>query len=690
MSRANLLIELGTEELPPKALRALRDAFADGMRRELAAAQITFGHVAAYAAPRRLAVQIDDALTRQPDQIEEKAGPALAAAFDADGQPTPAALGFARSCGVAVDALERHDEGKRSRLIYRATRPGQSLRDLLPQLVERALDTLPTPKRMRWGAGRHEFVRPIHWLVMLLDSDVVEGSVLGVPAGRQSRGHRFLAPDPVVLDQPADYLECLMAAHVVADFDARRARIAEGVAAAAAALGGEAVLDDDLLDEVTALTEWPVPLAGRFEAHFLEVPAEALMSSMRGHQKYFPVRDAQGGLLNHFITVANLESRDPVQVIAGNERVIRPRLADAAFFFEQDRKQPLAARREALRTVTYQAELGSLFDKTERLAALSRWLAGRIGGDVALAQRAGMLSKCDLMSEMVGEFDELQGIMGAHYARLDGEADEVASALREQYLPAFAGDVLPTTLTGCALGLADRLDTLVGIFGMGQIPTGSRDPYGLRRAAIGLLRILIERGLDMDLREMLGQARAGYGALKVEPVEPVFAYVIERLRAIYEDQGITPEVFMAVMARAPSVPVDIDRRVHAVNHFRHLPEAMALAAANKRVANILAKSETAPGASAVDPALFKEAAEADLFAALTDLQAVVAPLVAQADYQGTLAALATLRAPVDAFFDTVLVNAEDPALRANRFALLARLHALFWEVADISLLCPAK
>lgn len=690
MSRANLLIELGTEELPPKALRALRDAFAAGMQRELAAAQIAFGRVAAYATPRRLALRIDDALTGQPDQIEEKAGPALAAAFDADGKPTPAALGFARSCGVAVDALERHGEGKRSRLIYRATRPGQPLRDLLPQLVERALETLPTPKRMRWGAGRHEFVRPIHWLVMLLGTDVVEGSVLGVPAGRHSRGHRFLAPDPVVLDQPADYLERLMAAHVVADFDVRRARIAQGVAAAAAALGGEAVLDDDLLDEVTALTEWPVPLAGQFEAHFLEVPAEALMSSMRGHQKYFPVRNAQGGLLNHFITVANLESRDPAQVIAGNERVIRPRLADAAFFFEQDRKQPLIARREALRSVTYQAELGSLFDKTERLAALSRWLAGRIGGDVALAQRAGMLSKCDLMSEMVVEFDELQGIMGAHYARLDGEADEVASALREQYLPAFAGDVLPTTLIGCALGLADRLDTLVGIFGMGQMPTGSRDPYGLRRAAIGLLRILIERGLDMDLREMLGQARAGYGALKVEPVEPVFAYVMERLRAIYEDQGISAEVFMAVMARAPSVPVDIDRRVHAVNHFRHLPEAMALAAANKRVANILAKSETAPGGSAVDPGLFKEAAEGILFAALTGKQAEVAPLVAQADYQGALVALATLRAPVDAFFDTVLVNAEDPALRANRFALLARLHALFWEVADISLLCPAK
>lgn len=690
MSHADLLVELGTEELPPKALRSLRDAFAEGMRRELAAAHVTCGAVAAYATPRRLAVHIEAVALQQPDQLDEKLGPTLAAAFTADGAPTPAALGFARSCGVTVEALARQGEGKQARLVHRAVRPGQPTRDLLPSLVTRALETLPTPKRMRWGAGRDEFVRPLHWLVMLLGTEVVEGTVLGVASGRHSRGHRFHAPDPIALDRPADYLERLMAAHVVADFDARRARIVQGVKTAAAALGGEAVLDDDLLDEVTALTEWPVPLAGRFDARFLEVPPEALMSSMRGHQKYFPVRDASGRLLNHFITLANLESRDPAQVIAGNERVIRPRLSDAAFFFEQDRKQPLAARREGLRAVTYQAELGSLFDKTERLAALAGWVAAQIGGDVALARRAGMLSKCDLMTEMVGEFDELQGIMGEHYARLDGEAPEVACALREQYLPAFAGDALPATPTGCALALADRLDTLVGIFGMGQAPTGSRDPFGLRRAAIGLLRILIERELSLDLRALLTEARAGFGVLKDEPAPPVCAYVLERLRAVYEEQGIPAEVFLAVMARAPTVPLDIDHRVQAVDHFRRLPEAMALAAANKRVANILAKSEVAPGEGRIDPERFVEPAERALFEALGERQAAIAPLLARRDYTAALTALADLRAPVDAFFDTVLVNAEDPALRANRFALLAALQALFWEVADISQLCPAR
>lgn len=690
MSHAELLIELGTEELPPKALRSLRDAFAEGMRRELAAVHVAFGAVAAYATPRRLAVHIEAVALQQPDRLEEKLGPAVAAAFTADGAPTPAALGFARSCGVAVEALARQGEGKQERLVHRAVRPGQPTRDLLPSLVARALQTLPTPKRMRWGAGRDEFVRPLHWLVMLLGTEVVDGTVLGVASGRHSRGHRFHAPDPILLEGPGDYLERLLAGRVVADFDARRTRIVEGVRAAAAALGGAAVLDEDLLDEVTALTEWPVPLAGRFDARFLEVPPEALMSSMRGHQKYFPVRDASGRLLNHFITLANLASRDPAQVIAGNERVIRPRLSDAAFFFAQDRKQPLAARRDALRTVTYQAELGSVFDKTERLARLAAWIAAQIGGEVALAERAGMLSKCDLMTEMVGEFDELQGIMGEHYARLDGEAADVACALREQYLPAFAGDALPATPTGCALALADRLDTLVGIFGMGQAPTGSRDPFGLRRAAIGLLRILIERELNLDLRELLTEARAGFGALKDEPVLPVFAYVLERLRAVYEERGIPAEAFLAVTARAPTVPLDIDRRVQAVDHFRLLPEAMALAGANKRVANILAKSELAPGEGRIAPERFVEPAERALFEALEERRAAIAPLLAQRDYTAALTALADLGAPVDAFFDTVLVNAEDPALRANRFALLAALQALFWEVADISQLCPAR
>jgi len=690
MRREDLLVELGTEELPPKALRALRDAFAAGMARELTAARLDFGAVTAYAAPRRLAVKIIDVLAQQPDQVEEKLGPALVAAFTAEGAPTQAALGFARGCGVEVAALEHIGEGKQARLMHRMLRPGEPTSALLPALVSRVLDGLPIPKRMRWGANRHEFVRPAHWLVLLFGTEIVPGEVLGVAAGRHSRGHRFHAPAPIALACPADYPGCLETAFVLADFDRRRARIEAGVTAAATALGGEAILDPALLDEVTALTEWPVPLVGSFEKRFLDVPAEALIASMKGHQKYFPVQDADGRLLNRFITLANLESRDPAQVIDGNERVIRPRLTDAAFFFEQDCKQPLAARFERLRSVTFQVELGSLADKTERVIALAGWIAERIGADPALARRAALLSKCDLMTDMVGEFDELQGIMGAHYARLDGEPEEVALALREQYLPAFAGDALPTTLTGCVLGLADRLDTLVGIFGIGQPPTGSKDPFGLRRAAIGVLRILIERELELDLRLTLDQARAGYGSFKQEPVDAVRAYILERLRAVYEDQSIPAEVFLAVMARDPATALDFDRRVRAVDHFRRLPEAAALAAAQKRVANILAKSQADATPADVNPALLQEPAEQALFEALAAKRAETGPLLTQRDYTAALSALAALRAPVNAFFDSVLVNAEDPARRANRLALLAQLRALFWEVADIAQLPAAK
>ena len=690
MRREDLLIELGTEELPPKALRALRDAFAAGVAQELTASRLDFGTITAYATPRRLAVKVTDVLAQQPDQVEEKLGPALAAAFTPEGTPTQAALGFARGCGVEVAALEQLGEGKRARLIYRMLRPGKPTAALLPTLVSRALDGLPIPKRMRWGANRHEFVRPVHWLVLLFGTEIVPGEVLGVAAGRHSRGHRFHAPAPIPLTCPADYPDCLETAFVLADFDRRRARIEAGVTAAAAASGGEAILDPALLDEVTALTEWPVPLVGSFEKRFLDVPAEALIASMKGHQKYFPVQDTDGRLLNRFITLANLESRDPAQVIDGNERVIRPRLTDAAFFFEQDCKQPLADRFERLRSVTFQVELGSLADKTERVIALAGWIAERIGADPALARRAALLSKCDLMTDMVGEFDELQGIMGAHYARRDGEPEEVALALREQYLPAFARDALPTTLTGCVLGLADRIDTLVGIFGIGQPPTGSKDPFGLRRAAIGVLRILIERSLELDLRLTLDQARAGYGSLKQEPADAVRTYILERLRAVYEDQNIPAEVFLAVMARDPATLPDFDRRVRAVDHFRRLPEAAALAAAQKRVANILAKSQADATPADVDPALLQEPAEQALFEALAAKRAETGPLLRQRDYMAVLAALAALRAPVDAFFDAVLVNAEDPALRANRLALLAQLRALFWEVADIAQLPAAR
>ncbi len=691
MSNRDFLVELGTEELPPKALKSLRDAFAAGIEKGLTDARLAYDRIEAYAAPRRLAVKVIQLVEQQPDAVQEKFGPAVAAAFDAEGKPSKAAEGFARGCGVEVAELERAMDGKNERLVFRAKVHGQPAVALLPGIVEQSLNELPIPKRMRWGATRHEFVRPAHWLVMLFGSDVVPTQLLGIQAGRETRGHRFHCPEGLSLASPADYPAALVDAYVQADFDARRALIKAEVEKLAAGLGGVAVIAPDLLDEVTSLNEWPVPLAGSFEERFLKVPAEALMSSMQGHQKYFPVKQADGSLLNKFITVSNLVSRDPQKVVDGNERVIRPRLTDAAFFFEQDRKHTLASRRERLKTITFQADLGSVWDKSERVAKLAGWIAANIGGDAGQAIRAGELCKCDLVTDMVGEFDELQGIMGEYYARFDGEPGEVPAAMREQYLPKFAGDALPETLTGCAVAIADRLDTLVGIFGIGQLPTGSKDPFALRRASISVLRILVEKGFKLDLRSALTIAREGFSGLKHGEgvVEQVLTYMLERFRAQYEEQGIPVEVFQAVMARNPSEPLDIDARVQAVNAFRQLAEAEALAAANKRVANILAKSE-AGAVGAVNAALLAEPQEQALFEALGAKSGEVASLLAKRDYTAFLAALASLRVPVDAFFDKVLVNAEDEALRNNRFALLAQLRALFLEVADISLLAAAK
>ena len=565
--------------------------------------------------------------------------------------------------------------------------------ELLPALVEKALQELPIPKRMRWGARRAEFVRPVHWLVMLYGSEVVDCEILEQKAGRNTRGHRFHAAGELTLAKPSDYSAVLRNHFVEPCFKVRRDKIVAQVEKLAESLGGKAVIERDLLDEVTALVEWPVALAGKFEQRFLQVPQEALISSMSEHQKYFHVVDANGKLLPHFITVSNIESTTPEKVIDGNERVIRPRLSDAAFFFNTDLKTPLADRREKLKAIVFQAELGTLFDKSERVAKLAACIAEKIGGNVAWARRAAELSKCDLVSNMVQEFDTMQGIAGSYYAQHDGEPAEVAAAMQEQYLPKFAGDAVPQTLTGCALALADRLDTLVGIFGIGQIPSGSKDPFALRRASIGVLQILLQRGLNIDLRDVIAAAHSNFSvSLKNADVQnQVLDYIIERMRALCLDDKISAETFNAVAAKQLSVPLDIQQRVLAVHHFTQLPEAASLAAANKRVSNILNKSAADVAVSStVDTALLQEAAEKTLAAALAEKQQQVAPLFAQRDYSGTLSALASLREPVDAFFDGVMVMADDAALRNNRLALLAQLRALFLQVADISQLVPDK
>lgn len=686
------LVEIGTEELPPKALKALHDSFRDGLEAGLRAAGLPFGRLHPFAAPRRLAVLVEALGAHQPDQQIEKLGPNVANAFGADGKPTRAAEGFARSCGVDFAQLTRVDTDKGERLAFRATQPGRASVELLPQIVADALDGLPIPKRMRWGARRTEFVRPVHWLVMLYGGEVVDADILGIRAGGETRGHRFHANRPFALNNAADYqLTLENEAFVVADFSERRGRIRRQVEALGEKLGGRAVIDEALLDEVTGLVEWPVALAGSFEARFLAVPQEALISSMKEHQKYFHVVDADGKLLPHFITVSNIESSDPQQVIAGNERVIRPRLADAAFFYETDLKTPLAQRRETLKSVVFQEKLGTVFDKTERIAALAAFIAGQIHGNAAWARRAGELSKADLVSAMVGEFDDMQGIAGCYYARHEGEPEEVAEALREHYQPRFAGDELPATLTGVAVALADRLDTLVGIFGIGQPPTGSKDPFALRRAALGVLRLIVEKGFDLDLRECLAQAQAGYPQLagQAQLVDSVLAYMIERFRAWFEEERIPVEVFLAVSAKNLSKPLDINQRVHAVHRFSQLPEAAALAAANKRVSNLLAKQGDA-ALPPLDLKLLREPAEMALGMQICELAQKAMPLLASRRYREGLELLAGLRGAVDTFFDEVMVMVEDETLRNNRLALLAMLRGLFLEVADISLLAPAK
>ena len=700
----DLLAEIGTEELPPQTLRGLSEAFAAAVGEGLAGAGLACRAVEPFATPRRLALIARGVPDRIPGRTRERRGPALGQAFDDAGEPTRAALGFARSCGVEVGDLGRLETAKGAWLAHRIEEPPRPAADLVPGVVEAALAELPIARRMRWGAGDAEFVRPVHWVVLLLGGEVVEATVLGVRSGRETRGHRFHHPGPIPLADAGEYVEKLRApGRVLASFAERRALVEGLVADAAAGLGGRAVAGGDLLDEVTALVEWPVAVAGRFEERFLDLPRGVITATLQGHQRYFPVedededghgaRDGDGKLRAAFITISNIESRRPDAVRAGNERVVRPRLQDAAFFVRADRERPLPAYRSALDGVVFQERLGSMAAKSDRVMSLVRHVARAAGLDAdetGAAARAAELYKCDLVTAMVGEFPDLEGYMGACYARAGGEPGEVADAIEEAYLPRFAGDAIPRSPAGRALALAERLDTLAGIFGIGSGPTGDRDPFALRRSALGALRILVEGEVDADLEALVRHAVEGYGEVLDAGHEAlageVFEFMMERLRG-WSDAP--PDVFAAVRARRPTRPLDFVRRMDAVRSFRALPEAASLAAANKRIANILRQvDEIDPGAarrrSEVDPALFAEPAEGHLADRVSEVAPGVEALLARGDYTEAMTALAGLREGVDEFFDRVQVMADDPAVRGNRLALLARIGDLFLETADIS------
>ena len=708
--RLPLIIELGTEELPPKALDDLVGAFARGVVEGLEKRGIAadYASAKAYASPRRLAVHIADVAVAQPEQTVERRGPAVAASLGADGEPSKALIGFAQSCGVEVSALEQLETDKGAWFVFRAVKAGQPTAALLPEIVAESLKALPIPKTMRWGDRDDSFVRPVHTLLMLHGADIVEGEILGLKSGRLSNGHRYHHPKPVHVADADSWVDALRHAHVLADPAERRRRVRDEVARVAT--GGIPRLSDALLDEIANLTEWPVAIACTFERAFLDVPPEALVMTMEANQKFVPVFDADGQLTEHFIGVANIASKDPAEISKGYERVIRPRFADAKFFWDADLKTPLADYQEGLKTVTYQQSLGSLWDKTVRVAELARVIANRVDVDAGKATHAAALSKCDLLTRMVGEFPELQGVMGRYYASRQGIDSDVADALDSFYQPRFGGDAIAAGKVGQVLAVAERLDTLAGIFAVGMKPSGNKDPFALRRAALGLARTLIEGNLDIDLRatltealEMLPEAAlvAGVkpgkdgklpeidlGARRRALGDDIAAFVLDRLRGYYAEQGFSTDQFEAVLAVAPSTLPDFDRRLRAVGEFARRDEAASLAGANKRVANILRKQAEEPDASpiptTVDPAHFELDAERELHAALHAAREESKGLLAAGDYTATLARLAALQVPVDRFFDDVLVNAENAAVRANRLALLAQLKATFGAIADIS------
>ncbi|MEX6156421.1 glycine--tRNA ligase subunit beta [Providencia manganoxydans] len=688
MTQQTFLVEIGTEELPPKALRSLAESFAANFTAELDSADIAHGEVSWFAAPRRLALKVASLADASPDREVEKRGPAISAAFGADGQPTKAAEGWARGCGITVDQAERLTTDKGEWLLYRAQVKGVAVGELLVDMVSRSLAKLPIPKLMRWGDKETHFVRPVHTVTLLLGSDVVEGEVLGIKSGRTIRGHRFMGEAEFTIDNADQYPAILRErGKVIADYEERKATIKADAEKAALALGGKADLTNSLLEEVASLVEWPVVLTAKFEDKFLAVPSEALVYTMKGDQKYFPVYDNSGNLMPNFIFVANIESSDPQQIISGNEKVVRPRLADAEFFFKTDRKQRLEDNLPRLETVLFQQQLGTLRDKTDRLEALAGWVASKIGADVNHATRAGLLAKCDLMTNMVFEFTDTQGVMGMHYARHDGESEDVALALKEQYQPRFAGDDLPSTDVSAALAIAEKMDTLAGIFGIGQHPKGDKDPFALRRAALGVLRIIVEKGYQLDLVEMTEEAVRLYGdkLTNKNVVDDVVEFMLGRFRSWYQELGYSIDTIQAVLARRPTAPADFDARVKAVSHFRTLEDAAALAAANKRVSNILSKSNEKLS-DKVLASVLKAPEEVKLATHLVVLQEKLEPMFAERKYQEALVELASLREVVDAFFVGVMVMDEDEAVRVNRLTLLSQLRELFLKVADISLL----
>lgn len=688
MTDKTFLVEIGTEELPPKALRSLAESFAANVTAELDAAGLSHGDVSWFAAPRRLALKVANLSASQADREVEKRGPAIAAAFDANGVATKAAEGWARGCGITVDQAERLSTDKGEWLLYRAHVKGESAQSLLPTMIANSLAKLPVPKLMRWGDSDVQFVRPVHTVTLLLGDESIDATILGIKSGRTVRGHRFMGEPEFTLDNADQYPEMLLTrGKVQADYEARKAQIKADAEAAAREIGGIADISDSLLEEVTSLVEWPVVLTATFEEKFLAVPAEALVYTMKGDQKYFPVYDAAGKLLPHFIFVTNIISKDPQQIISGNEKVVRPRLADAEFFFNTDRKQRLEDNLPRLETVLFQKQLGTLRDKTDRIQALAGWIAGQIGADVNHATRAGLLSKCDLMTNMVFEFTDTQGVMGMHYARHDGEAEDVAVALNEQYQPRFAGDELPSSPVSCALAIADKMDTLAGIFGIGQHPKGASDPFALRRAALGVLRIIVEKNLSLDLQTLTEEAVRLYGSklTNEKVVDDVIDFMLGRFRAWYQEEGHSVDTIQAVLARRPTRPADFNARMKAVSHFRSLEDAASLAAANKRVSNILAKSSE-PLNESVQASLLKENEEIQLATYVSALSSKLQPYFAEGRYQDALIELAQLRTAVDNFFEKVMVNADDRDVRINRLTLLAKLRELFLQVADISLL----
>lgn len=685
----DFLVEIGTEELPPKALRTLMDAFRDKLLAGIDDARLPRGEAQAFASPRRISVLIDSLAARQEDRSVEQKGPPTKVAFDKEGNPTPAALAFAKKCGVDVADLDKRTTDKGEWLAFERVEQGKGIDELLPAIIESSLSALPIPRRMRWGAGDAEFVRPVHWVVLMHGEKVVNATVMGIKAGNQSRGHRFHASGPISIPSAKDYLAVLETdGYVIADFERRREQVESGVKAAAAESGGQIVDGERLYDEVAALVEWPVPILGSFDDQFLGLPKEVVISTLTGHQRYFPVADANGTLLAKFVTVANLASKDPNQVRDGNERVIRPRLADAAFFWDSDRQRTLASRVDNLRDVVYQQGLGSVFEKSQRVAALSTWIAEKTDADASSAARAAELAKCDLVTGMVGEFPELQGIMGGYYAAADGEDEAVSVAIADQYRPRFAGDGLPSSRVGQIVAVADKIDTLAGVFSLGKKPSGNRDPFGLRRSALGVVRVMIEGGLDVDLNALIAEAvrLQPKGKLDAEDVsDALYTFITDRLRSYFldRDSGLGVETIEAVMVRQPHSLLDFDRRLAAVQTFTRLEQAGSLSAANKRIANILRKADDFD-LSAVSKKLLEDDAEIALFNALENARQKIAPKLAVGNYAEVLNDLADLRDPVDHFFDEVMVMTDDERIRNNRLALLSDLRALFLNVADIS------